>query len=69
MADFFRVQSQPGPSLAPSRDTKSNFDYLTALSKQVLVIKRAEKKYQYLFYPGNYLNQRNLSSATLVSKE
>ena len=41
----------------------------TVHSQQVLVPKRGKKKYQHFIYFINYLSQRKLPSATLVSKE
>jgi hypothetical protein len=41
----------------------------TVLSKQVFVPKRGKKKCEHFFLFVNYLNQRNLPPATLVSKE
>ena len=41
----------------------------TVLSKQVFVPKRGIKKYQHFIYFISHLNQQNLPSATLVSKE
>ena len=41
----------------------------TVLSKQLFVPKRGKKKCSHFFLLVNHLNQRNLPSATLVSKE
>jgi hypothetical protein len=65
---FFRVSFGNESNLLPNNYPHYSSAY-DDTSKQVLVHKRGKKRYQRFLYPVNHLNQRESSSATLVSKE